>query len=214
MSRHNLDDQWIANQVSGLSDLPHGYSPNLQSKWELIETSLTEQHRSKRLVVLAWRIAASILLLAGVFVLLKPTAAAPELQSAGSTANKLVKPETTPLPTAQTLPVVNAPTIKKQREPLVTQHVTPVIVAEEPVVPPEALEVVTNETVPLKETVSIAKKKSKRRFEQLDFGDPVVVPATATEVASGLHIKLRPLSTTNTMVSTQQKNPIAIRIPF
>jgi len=60
----NIEDKAISEKLGGLDTLPQGYEPNLDSKWELLEASMSKRKDfSKRLVYVWISIAASLLIL-------------------------------------------------------------------------------------------------------------------------------------------------------
>ena len=62
----HLDKNMLQEKLESLDQLPAGYQPDLNSKWNLLETALDgkTEKKSKKFIIL-WSVAASLLLLLG-----------------------------------------------------------------------------------------------------------------------------------------------------
>lgn len=64
-----LDDKRIAEKLNGLGNLPDGYRPDLQSKWDLLEAGLNHRKGKKRRLFAFWSAAAVfVFFLAGLWL--------------------------------------------------------------------------------------------------------------------------------------------------
>lgn len=62
-----LDNQYIKQQIDSVTEFPDGYRPNLETKWEILATSILEQKKQKS-TYLFWSklaVAASLLIILG-----------------------------------------------------------------------------------------------------------------------------------------------------
>ena len=173
-------EQTIKEKIESLTDLPVGFTPNLASKWEVLENGLKPE---KKPLVFAWRkylsMAASLLFIGGAgLLLIKNINTKPPLANA-------VKQEIKLPPT--NLQVAKAPIkINKKRldnvrskkvvspQPVLlpqadTAAPEPVFV-EQPIVPTEAIAVAEP---------TLAKKP--KRFEEVDFNTPVIGTTVPTQ---------------------------------
>lgn len=62
-----LDNQYIKQQIDSVTEFPDGYTPNLETKWEILATSIQEQKKQKATLLLWGKIsaAASVLIIMG-----------------------------------------------------------------------------------------------------------------------------------------------------
>lgn len=170
-------EQIIKEKIEGLNDLPVGYTPNLQSKWEVLESGLKPK---KRRLFFIWNrytsIAAAFLFIGGAGLLLikninnKP-------QSADVVKPKIEVPEANlqvvTIPAKETEKRVRnfrskKPTRLQQvmipqldtaiQDPIFIEHIEPVVATLE--------------------TTAIKKPK---RFEEIDFNTPVIGTSVPTQ---------------------------------
>ena len=83
-----LEDKIIKQKLDSLEKLPEGYEPNLESKWNLIETGLDEGNK-KKVAIIWYRIAIAAMLLmigGGSLMLIKPVT---KVQKEVDTRNKI-----------------------------------------------------------------------------------------------------------------------------
>lgn len=59
----NQDNKILADKLNSLQELPVGYTPDLSSKWEIVEASLPEKNKRRKLPIwVRWSVAASVLI--------------------------------------------------------------------------------------------------------------------------------------------------------
>lgn len=215
----NMDNRTIAAKLDELDTLPAGYAPNLESKWSVLEASL-EGKKSGRKTFLVWaRIAAILLICLSVTWLFLPR---PETKTTVRVKTNEVQPA---------LPLNDQPTppIVKKSDPVkktTSRKVKKSLPAEVPV----SLPVATLDHAPaadpmnvspaLPESAVIAEtpsaKKKKRRYMQVDFGDPVTDPGHGTDMyyAKQLHFQLFGNNEPTEKTSQTNSRTALIRINF
>lgn len=211
MNRLNGDDRYLADTLNSLADFPHGYTPNLQSKWELLETSLAEQQQSKRAYLWRWRIAASVLLFALLALLFnQPTQNTSVLKP---TQWVLFKPKqvkyATPL-----VSLPEKPINKRYPQPSVMPSDSTVEIKNEVLTSPEQLLSNVPVETPVESPITPPAKKQKTRYVQLEFGELSENTSPAPFLANGLQIKLRSSVASQTLETYGEKNAKSLRIRF
>jgi len=201
----------VADTLNSLADLPHGYTPNLQSKWELLETGLAEQQPSKRAYVWYWRIAASVLLFALLSVLFKQ----PNLNDTVFKPTQWVWSK--PIQVKYSKPVASLPkntTKQHYTQRSVTPSVSAVEIKTEVVTPPDQVAAHVPVETPVVLPISPPTKKQKARYVQMEFGESSENTAPAPFLANGLQIKLRSSAASQTVETYKESNPKSLRIRF
>lgn len=171
-------EQIIKEKIEGLNDLPVGYTPNLQSKWEVLENGLKPE---KKPLLFAWSkylsIAASLLFIGGASLLLiKQTSTKPKPQAA-----IVVQPK-------RKIDVAKAPvlstTIKVKQVYAKSSNIQKVSVEQ---VLPQTDTLKSNTTPPdqplalVEALVETIPAKKPKRFEEIDFNTPVIGASVPTQ---------------------------------
>lgn len=176
-----LEDNIVQNKLNSLDTLPEGYTPNLESKWSMLEAGLEANTKT----VITWKpiaAAALLLLLGGATLLLQQIKPQPKVTAGQSKPTLLITkavPQVIPHTTQQTIPVVKH-TIKK------THTNQPHFVVNIPDVPATIWEVTAPAVVePTQEaqvffTTPVVKVK-KQQFVEIDFNDVPASPQQNTE---------------------------------
>jgi hypothetical protein len=149
----------IKQKLDSLTNLPDGYTPNLDSKWDTLHAALhNNQQPDKSLMI--WKRIAAVLLLASVgFGYLYWDKKNETMIIEGKANNTLLiyKPAKQS-PQLPTLPVNQVPIIKTK------QNIETIAIAEQQLPTP-------TETIEANEAVANAAPKRAKRFVEIDFGD-------------------------------------------
>ncbi len=175
----------IQDKINSVNDLPEGYSPNLNSKWELLQAGLKPEQNKKPMLYYIQRasaVAAMLLLIGGSGLLIikkptKPTASnittnnknivnvAPNPERVNAVEEK----KTIPSPPKATKKVmVNAPIqLAANNQNMSVDTIT------------QKIEVVTQ---PIVNTTINEQVATTERFTEVDFTSPIITPSTPTDV--------------------------------
>lgn len=200
----NMGDKAISEKLGELDTLPHGYEPNLDSKWELLEASMSKcKDSSKRLVYTWMSIAASLLIIFSLGISLyfnqdkeitaeknrapliplatsePPTSYLTEDKNPAENSGKI---QTEIMSSHSTAHVSIA---KSMIQPLLAQKNTDLLQKDSVVENPESETIKTFVSAQVLPT-----KKNKQRYVQVDFGDVATQAATPPEQGA-LSIKFR-----------------------
>lgn len=178
-----LEDNIVQSKLNSLDTLPEGYTPNLESKWSMLEAGL--EGNAKRTV--AWKpiaAAAVVLILGGATLLLQQLK--PKVAVTADYSKQEVKPKN-----STSEPIASAPIptqIKTAATPTTTKATNTQPVIEHA---PAALKVVDEQTVPAQETpqrdavieqlqetqplIAALPKIKKQQFVEIDFNDVPMV---------------------------------------
>lgn len=175
----------IQDKINSVNDLPEGYSPNLNSKWELLQAGLKPEQNKKPMLYYIQRasaVAAMLLLIGGSGLLIikkptKPTASnittnnknivnvAPNPERVNAVEEK----KTIPSPPKATKKVmVNAPIQSAANN----QNMSVDTITQK-------IEVVTQ---PIANTTINEQVATTERFTEVDFTSPIITPSTPTDV--------------------------------
>ena len=224
MKTENTAYSLIAEKLDALAGLPAGYAPNLESKWQLLETTLVEQRKSKRKILFILRAAACLVLIAGLsllFITFKNTAAiAPNLSSSTSTAKHKAPANKEPEPVFESTRIHYD--YKKQAR--VEEKTLAIIPTEQPLVKQEQESVLavvqaTSSADTIQQAPSVAKlgKKSKTRYIQMDFGENTDIAQSNKKVpvyTNSLQFKLRPTELPSEPEARETTQNKSFRIKF
>jgi len=168
------EDNIIKQKVNSLDGLPEGYEPNLESKWNIIETGLDENKRKKKII--GWyRIAIAAMLLiigGGSLFLLRTDALQPtqvenkQFQKAITPTENLVSQAKNSLSKKESKKYIYHPIKMDSHETLVSQ----------PLVSENKMETDSftrlTESAKVIAEITLTDTKTKRtRFVELDFND-------------------------------------------
>jgi hypothetical protein len=178
-------DKIIQDKINSVDDLPEGYSPNLNSKWELLQAGLKPEQNKKPVLYYIQRasaVAAMLLLIGGSGLLIikkptKPTAsniitnnnnivnAAPNAETVNAVEEKKATPSS---PKTTKKVIVNAPIQLAVNTPNTSSDssIQKVEVVNQPII-----NTTINEQVATTE-----------RFTEVDFTSPIITPSTPTDV--------------------------------
>ncbi len=171
-------EQIIKEKIDGLTDFPDGYTPNLASKWEVLENGLKPKRRP---LMLLWSnyvsIAATLLFIGGATLLLiKQTSHKPTAQSA-----IVVQPK-------RKVNVIKAPILSEptKAKPIYAKSSHPKRVSAEQGLP--QADTSKNNIMPHEQplepavvVVETTPAKKPRRFEEIDFNNPVIGTSVPTQ---------------------------------
>lgn len=171
-----LDDKLIKQKIDSVVDLPKNYEPNLETKWDLLATSLEQQKNQKKVFVLWTRIAAaaSVVLISGILMLL--------FQSTYNKTNITTQKNPVLKPTnasTQTPPMVQS-LAKQKKQTRLTKNENSALKSADTI---ESIELVEDIKVQLPYYVEVTKPEQKetKRFIEIDFEEPVLSHQTSTE---------------------------------
>lgn len=175
----------IQDKINSVNDLPEGYSPNLNSKWELLQAGLKPEQNKKPVLYYIQRasaVAAMLLLIggSGLLIIKKPTK---------PTASNITTNNKNIVSVAPNTERVNAVEEKKAipSSPKTTKKVmvnapiqlavnTPNTSIDSSI---QKVEVVNQSTVNTTINEQVA---TTERFTEVDFTSPIITPSTPTDV--------------------------------
>jgi hypothetical protein len=178
-------DKIIQDKINSVDDLPEGYSPNLNSKWELLQAGLKPEQNKKPVLYYIQRasaVAAMLLLIggSGLLIIKKPTK--PSALNITTNVNSVLK-------VAPKVEIVNS--IEEQKTTPSTTKTTKKVMVNAPIqlavnnqntsidTITQNLEVVTQ---PIVNTTINEQVASNERFTEVDFTSPIITPSTPTDV--------------------------------
>jgi hypothetical protein len=173
------DNKRIAARLDELDTLPAGYTPNLDSKWELLEASLDGQRKTKRRALVWVRAAAALLLCASLALLLPDAETKHLLRGDMRPASKPAPPPEASSGQALQSGPTAAPPLQAQK--IHTPPLRPAPVPQPAEVKGTEPELAVAEPEPgvdsLPARAALAAetpppKKKKQRYVQVDFGAP------------------------------------------
>lgn len=209
-------DNIIKNKVDSVKDLPEGYVPNLNSKWELLQAGLPQQTEKKQrkhrlfYMQLAAAVAAMLLMIGGSGLLLikKPNTAKPQVQATAKPAQQLAKQHVSPSTNTLQVAAVKSTQVKNKPSKINQQ---PIIINSVPQAPSP---IITPEPTPqpmltLVEPLPI--------ITEVDFTEPVLKSITPTDVlvkAQRFKFKLGIGETQGLNAAIYKPSTIGIRTSF
>jgi len=178
-------DKIIQDKINSVNDLPEGYSPNLNSKWELLQAGLKPEQNKKPVFYYIQRasaVAAMLLVIggSGLLIIKKPTK--PSVSNIITNTNSYVT-------VAPKVEIVN--TIEEQKTTPSTSKTTKKVMANVPiklVVNNQNISIdsstqkVEAVTQPIVNTTINEQVASTERFTEVDFTSPIITPSTPTDV--------------------------------
>lgn len=205
----------IKNKIDSVTDLPEGYAPNLNSKWELLQAGLPQQpEKEQRKPVMfymqrAAAVAAMLLMIGGSGLLLikKPNTAKPQAQATAKPTQQLAKQQV--LPSAKTIQVAAVKSTQTNHKPTKTNQ--PIIIDSVPQAPSP---IITPEPTP---KPMLAQAEPLPIITEVDFTEPVLKSTTPTDVlvkAQRFKFKLGIGETQGLNATTNKPNTIGLRTSF
>lgn len=164
-----LEDKIIKQKIDSLEKLPEGYEPNLESKWNLIETGLNEGNKKK--VAIIWyriAIAAMLLMIGGGTLMLLKTETESHLQQHANIRNKI---ETITSTEIKVVPVNSKIVLQTPQNNLIKKLPVEFIKSENIVQIDSSKhnEIIQSKTQ--NEFVAVIEKSKRTRFIEVDFND-------------------------------------------
>lgn len=215
---HDGADKSVREKLNQLTGLPEGYTPNLQSKWALLEASLEAEQHSKRRGFWMLRAAAVLFLFsvsAVMYFYLHRTAPMANPLQARSSVTPAPVPARQPVAPSIVQVVAQRPAPRPVRA---VEQNTPLPQVEQPVingvVPQTEVEAILATT---EATIAVTKKKNKVRYEQMDFGNTVVTTGTlAQQIPPAKTFQIKLLSTDASYKADNKTatSPATFRIHF
>lgn len=174
------ENRIIRESINSITNLPQGYTPNLQSKWELLEAGLNKKERKTALFYIKYLsgIAAALLLIGGAGLYMvknnKPVKKpiAEQLKQEDVVKEPLMtsvisKPEKKAVKRSARAKRINMPTMPVKEEMAINEMIIDSIAYS---APSEAVQ-------PL-----LATQKKASRFVELDFNEPVITDQVPSHV--------------------------------
>ena len=209
-------DNIIKNKVDSITDLPEGYVPNLNSKWELLQAGLPQQPEKKQrkprlfYMQLAAAVAAILLMIGGSGLLLikKPNTAKPQAQATAKPAQQLAKQHVSISTNTLQVAAVKSTQVKNKPSKINQQSIIidSVPQAPSPIITPEPT---PQPMLALVEPLPI--------ITEVDFTEPVLKSITPTDVlvkAQRFKFKLGIGETQGLNAATYKPSTIGIRTSF
>lgn len=212
MNNRSLAEFNISKKITDINTLPADFQPKLDSKWTIIETLLDEQQKSKRHNRWLTRAAALLLVFISATVIYLYQQTPPQTPVVVKPAGAAAAPqlvEKTPV-----RPLLSKPQSKIERRGTLNGNLTiardTLIFNQTAVVTASAELVADASQVELPEEIG-TKKKTKKRFTQLDFGETITTNGKVAEqqpyYTQNFQLLLKPKTTgTATMTREPEKN--------
>lgn len=176
------ENSTIQQKINSVTDLPHGYTPNLQSKWDLLEAGLNKQERKTSLFYFRYisGIAAALLLIggAGLYIIKnnKPVTkpAAQQTQPLFSVKEPIINEGIPATDKSITIKQKSANRINKTILPVKAEMSAEIIVQTSDSV---VYSIPSEEVQP-----ALVSNKKASRFVELDFNEPVITDQAPSQV--------------------------------
>lgn len=173
----DMDHKSVAEKINGLDQLPEYYTPNLELKWGIIEAGM---ERSRKPMWVWWLSAASVIFIAGLIWLVKPSAQMADLPAPLVKENQAsVTLKANPI---QEKSVHTEKRVNKQKQ--VAQTVPLTAVAE---ISREQEEVTQQPAVTTDTLLQVAQTEriiTKQRYVELDFSDGIEQSSPQTTIVA------------------------------
>lgn len=204
-----MDDKLLRSKLDSLHELPQGYEPSLDSKWELLEAGIPE--KKKRRVIVWWAAAAGIALLITLWIFSPSEKHAPAV---GVKTNEAIsKQNEAPTIAAESFPAANdkrssAASVKRSQAVAEKDHPAPELAEQKQIVPP----IDTILSAPVNEsTIASAEppvRTRKKKYIEIDFNDPVKEQKEEQQ-ASAQPVKFRIMPTQQ---GDEQSTPSSLKL--
>lgn len=208
----------IKNKIDSVTDLPEGYAPNLNSKWELLQAGLPHQpEKEQRKPVLfyiqrAAAVAAMLIMIGGSGLLLikKPVKSKPQAQAVAKPTQPIAQQQV--IPNTNITPVAavksghtNYKRIQITKQPVVIDSVQEL---PNPIVIPEPVQ---------EQMIAQVEPEPLPMITEVDFTEPVLKSTTPTDVlvkAQRFKFKLGIGETQGLNAATNKPSTIGLRTSF
>jgi hypothetical protein len=187
-----LSDTIIQDKINSVNDLPEGYTPNLNSKWELLQAGLKPKQNKKTILYYLQRasaVAAILFLIGGSGLLMiknptKPTASSVKI----TTSNDYVaSPNVEPIHQVK----IEKAVVTSSQKIKNTEVNKASAVVENNLVKTTGIEVVQPNSKAVQPTVDYASREQvaviTKRFEEVDFTTPILSQKAPTDVLVKAH---------------------------
>jgi len=185
-------DKIIQDKINSVNDLPEGYRPKLNSKWELLQAGLKPKQNKKTVLYylqLVSAVAAILLLIggSGLLIIKKPTKPMASSVKVPTPNDYVASPNVEPIHqvTIEKAVVTSSQKIKNtdvnKASALIENNLVKTTVIE--VIQPNSKEVQPTVDYASKEQVAVITK----RFEEVDFTTPILSQTTPTDVLVKAH---------------------------
>lgn len=175
----------IQDKINSVNDLPEGYSPNLNSKWELLQAGLKPVQNKKPVLYYIQRasaVAAMLLLIggSGLLIIKKPTK---------PTASNITTNNKNIINVAPNTERVNA--VEEKKTILLPQKTNKKVMVNAPIqlavnTPNTSIDSSTQKVEvvnqPIANTTVNEQVATTERFTEVDFTSPIITPSTPTDV--------------------------------
>jgi hypothetical protein len=175
----------IQDKINSVNDLPEGYSPNLNSKWDLLQAGLKPEQNKKPVLYYIQRasaVAAMLLLIggSGLLIIKKPTK---PTASNITTNNKYivsVAPNTERVNAVEEKKTIPSPQ-KTNKKVMVNAPIQLAVNTPNTSIDSSTQKVeVVNQ--PIANTTINEQVATTERFTEVDFTSPIITPSTPTDV--------------------------------
>jgi hypothetical protein len=178
-------DKIIQDKINSVNDLPEGYSPNLNSKWELLQAGLKSEQNKKSVMYYIQRasvVAAMLLLIggSGLLIIKKPTK---PITSSLQTNNNSVVNTATKIEEVHQLDEkkVSKPSIENTKKVMVNAP-SQLSVNNQNI----SVDTITQKVEVVNQTIVNTTNNKQvtitERFTEIDFTTPVLAPSAPTDV--------------------------------
>lgn len=209
------EEKQMREKLRAVTDLPAGYGPNLESKWELLQAGLVPAKRKRFAWFISIGSAAALLLVASLLLLMNRN------KEVEQQVSILVVPppvQSTPEAVKEKQKIVQAIPVHKPHRAL--KHIEKKHVADE--LRQESLPVVDSSTllpaaVLQEEMPAVELAEKPPRFTELDFNDPVIsnhTPSEAVMASQRFKFRIGFSAQSHAGVSDTHKKPALFRKRF
>lgn len=175
----------IQDKINSVNDLPEGYSPNLNSKWELLQAGLKPEQNKKPVLYYIQRasaVAAMLLLIggSGLLIIKKPTKPTASNITTNNKNIVSVAPNTERVNAVEEKKTIPSPQ-KTNKKVMVNAPIQLAVNTPNTSIDSSTQKVeVVNQ--PIANTTINEQVATTERFTEVDFTSPIITPSTPTDV--------------------------------
>jgi len=175
----------IQDKINSVNDLPEGYSPNLNSKWELLQAGLKPEQNKKTVLYYIQRasaVAAMLLLIggSGLLIIKKPTKPTASNITTNNKNIVSVAPNTERVNAVEEKKTIPSPQ-KTNKKVMVNAPIQLAVNTPNTSIDSSTQKVeVVNQ--PIANTTINEQVATTERFTEVDFTSPIITPSTPTDV--------------------------------
>lgn len=175
----------IQDKINSVNDLPEGYSPNLNSKWELLQAGLKPEQNKKPVLYYIQRasaVAAMLLLIggSGLLIIKKPTKPTASNITTNNKNIVSVAPNTERVNAVEEKKTIPSP--QKTNKKVMVNAPIQLAVNNQNVIVDTITQKVEVVNQPLVNTTINEQVATTERFTEVDFTSPIITPSTPTDV--------------------------------